>query len=213
MKEADKTEPKSALNIVLLPDKIVHGEAVLCSTRLSRNFETEFTLDSRLFLPHITLYQGYFPDRNIDVLFEELRKFPVWGEDAEIVMKNFQVSHGTFVFWEAVKSPFITGLHEMIVGSANRLREGNIPFNIQEMMGNLPEEEREMVKKTGGILNLDLFNPHITLTRLKSAKDGKNALDYLRGSQPSKFSPQALYVGKLGDHGTVSEIVEEIFYK
>lgn len=213
MKESKETEPMSSLNIVLLPDKIVHGKAVLSSTRLSRNFDTEFALDSRLFRPHITLYQGYFPDRNIKELFESLRKFPAWGEDAKVVMNDFQISHGTFIFWNAVKSPFLKELHEMIVESANLLREGNIAPNTQAMMDSLPENEVEMVKKTGSILNLELFNPHITLTRLKNAADASRAMDYLGASDFAKFKPEAICVGKLGDHGTVSEIVEEILYR
>lgn len=212
MKEKKEEEPKSALNIVLFPDKIVSNKSKLYSARISSKFDAEFILD-RAHLPHITLYQGLYPDRNIADLISALTKLPAWNKDFEIVMDGFSVSHDTFLFWNALRSKKLHDLHESVVNAANGFREGNIAPNTIKMMEGLTVAEQEMVKKTGSILNFEMFNPHITISRLKNASDSQQALEYLGGSEWATFKPESIHIAKLGDHGTVSESIEEIFYR
>lgn len=212
VKERIGEEPKTALNVVLFPDKIASNQAKLYRQRVSNKFETEFVLDST-HIPHITLYQGYYPDRNISNLLTSLTKLPVWDKNFKLKMEGFSVSRNNFLWWNTVKDKPLKDLHEAVMNASNDLREGNISPNVFDMMDGLSAEEKDMVKRTGSVLNLDMFNPHITLTRLKKSDDSADVLNYLGNSDIVTFRPEAIYVTKLGQHGTVSEVVDEIFYR
>lgn len=210
MKERGENEPKTALNIVLLPDRTVFNKALTFSYRVTRRCPSEFVLDSERYKPHITLYQGYYPDRNLAGLYDALKDIGRKNQQFEVQMGDFELSHGTFLFWNCVKTLELKALHESILEKANPLREGNIPPITAQLLPRLPDNEKAMVQATGSILNKELFHPHITITRLKNASESPLALRMLGREEKALFVPDKLAVAHLGPHGTISEIIQEI---
>lgn len=210
MQKGGNDELKTALNIVLLPDKTVFNKALSFSNKITQKLDCEFELNGNQFRPHITLYQGYYPDRNVQALFDALENISKQNQQIEVQMGNFDLSHGTFVFWSCVKTSALQKLHDKIIEKINPLREGNIAPNTLEMLPGLPDNEKAMVKATGSILNKELFYPHITLTRLKNASDGPSALRLIGQEDKVSFVPSMLAVAHLGPQGTISKIVTEI---
>lgn len=206
----EQQEAMTALNVVLLPDRKVFNKALTYSYNITRRFSHEFVLDSEKFRPHITLYQGYYPNRNIEKLISGLEKMENPDEEVNAEMNEFHLSHETFVFWNCIKTPELQNLHERILTIANPFREGNIPPITQELYPSLSDKEKRMVDVTGSILNKELFRPHITLTRLKHIEDGADVLKSIGKGEKMSFLPYSIAVTRLGAHGTISDIVTEI---
>lgn len=209
MLESKEGEPNSALNVVLLPGEEAKNKALTFSYQVTRTNSSAFQLDNYSHLPHISLYQGYYPERNVDELILRLMDIAQDSVNISIEMDGFHLSRGGFVWWNAVNSAELQALHERILEQANPLREGLIAPNIRDMIDNLSDEEKDMVEKTGSVVNRELFSPHITLARLMHVS--QNPLACLRGYDTNvSFSPTNLVVADMGQHGTVSKIVEKI---
>ncbi len=209
MVESKEGEPKRALNIVLLPDDTVRNKALTFSYQLTRTNSSAFQLDNDLHFPHISLYQGYYPERNVDELILRLLDITKEPENISVSMDGFSLSRGGFVWWNCINTPQLQTLHERILGQANPLREGLIAPNVRDMMGSLSDDDKEMVERTGSVVNGELFKPHLTLTRLTRVV--QTPLDCLQGYDTNvAFLPTMLCVADMGQHGTISKIVEEI---
>lgn len=203
-------EAMTGLNIVLLPDRKVFNKALTYSYNITRRFSHEFVLDSERFRPHITLYQGHYPNRNIEKLISSLEEMKNPSKEVVVEMNDFQLSHDTFIFWNSKKTPELQNLHERILTIANPFREDNIPPITKELYPTLSDIEKRMVDTTGSILNKELFHPHITLTRLKHKEDGGDVLKSIGKGEEMSFVPYSIAVAHLGAHGTISDIVNEI---
>lgn len=206
--EPKELEPSTALNVVLLPDEAVSTHAIELSRRTAEIVPVEFTLNTSNFKPHITLYQGYYPDRNLGKLKDELARFSKSQEPVRVSLQGSEVVIGTFIFWSAAKAPEIRGLHEGILEIGNVLRDGQIPPNVQALT-DLSEEDLAMIAQTGGILNRHRHNPHITITRVQNPDDAQHALSIVQSAPPMEFQARSITLAHLGPHGTISEIVEE----
>ncbi len=159
MVEAKEGEPKKALNVVLLPNEVVNNKALTFSYQVTRTNSSAFQLDNDSHLPHISLYQGYYPERNVDELILRLMDIAQDSVNIPIAMNGFRLSRGGFVWWNAVNRTELQALHERVLEQANPLREGLIAPNIRDLMGGLSVEEKEMVEKTGSVINKELFAP------------------------------------------------------
>ncbi len=202
-----------ALNIVILPSVDVKKEAIKQSENLTKKFASEFTLNTKNFRPHITIYQGYFPYKNLDSLKKTLLKFSKESKKFSVFMSDFWISPGRFVWWNAKKSKEIMEFHRQILKLANPLREGLIAPPALEQLEELGEKERRNVLKTGAIYHGELYVPHVTLTRLKNEKDRNGAMKTLGETETIDFQVTKLIVANLGEHGTISNIIEEFEIK
>lgn len=209
MVEAKERDDATTLNVVVLPSEAVSDTARRLSEGLAKQFPTEFTLNSTTFRPHITLYQGYFPNGNIDALTASLQEIAEDCKKFVLGMGEFYVSPGRFVWWNTEKSSYIYGLHETILNAANPLREGLIAPATQQQLEELGERERENVIKTGLIYSGELYVPHVTLTRLTKASDMIPAHQALGEREEGSFTIDKIVLAKMGDHGTISDTLSE----
>ncbi len=202
-------EQATALNIVLLPDEQTSNLTRVLSRQLATRFNTEFRLDEE-HLPHITVYQGYYPDRNLPQLKNGLLAFAAQQRFIEVSMRGFQIWGNTIVFWNCDRTPHLQTLHDGTLVIANPLREGLVPPNAAILTG-LSNEDKDNLAKTGGVLNGPKYHPHVTISKLKDPNHGLNALGVIEGMSPQtmSFTADRLYLSTLSDHGTVSAIIEE----
>ena len=206
-----KTEAKTALNIVFLPDNIIAGKALnICNNLKKQKISLVFQLDTKKYRPHITLFQGYYPNKNIPTLIEKLKSKLALVPRTRIEMDDFWVSPAGFVWWNCKKTQQLQEIHEEILDVALPLQEGNISSNNMAMIDILPERERKMIDTTGSIYNRELFSPHITISRLGDFEKAEKALHYLGQGESGSFTPTVITIAHLGEHGTISNTVERI---
>lgn len=201
-------EDSEALNIVYLPDDSTRRKAIELSERLASRLSIEFTLGKDKH-PHITIYQARFPTKNVEKLKEVIRQIVSKTRLFEIKMAEFLANVGVpgFIWWTAKKSDQLLKVHWKILDSVNPLREGLIP----EGLKNYPakEEDKMEIENYGSLLVGKRHQPHITITRIKNLSDGQKALKILGKEEHSTFTADKIALGYLGDHGTVTGIIEE----
>ena len=57
------------------------------------------------------------------------------------------------------------------------------------------------------------YEPHVTITRLNKEADAEKAIKVLNGSKNILFKPKSLILGYLGEHGTITGIVESFRFR
>jgi 2'-5' RNA ligase len=200
-----KTE---TLNIAILPSEKIIEQAIKMSQKVSDEVGSRFTLKQKTLIPHITVYQAQYPSKNIDRLKNIVEDFALKTELFDIKLNQIAVSHGTFLFWNCEKSPILQDLHEKVVKLANPLREGLVPSQLADRENLSPGDEYD-IKTFGAMLIGPRYKPHITIARLSKDNDVQNAVRVLDGSKEESFKPRALFLGYLGEHGTVVKIIKK----
>lgn len=71
------------------------------------------------------------------------------------------------------------------------------------------KEEAENVKNYGAVVVDKLFQPHVTLAKLKDSDATEAELYEILGKVECKFRVSEIAIGELGDYGTVVRILEK----
>lgn len=198
------------LNIAILPSDNITIEAIEMSKKVANEVGSEFTLDQNRFLPHITVYQAQFSNKNMDKLKKLVQDLSS-RESFEINLDVITISHETFLFWKCERD-ILRELQAKAIEIANPLREGLIPAQLANVTG-LSEGDKYDAKTFGALLVGPRYEPHITITRLKRKEDAEKVIGILGSSKKLSFKPKALILGYLGEHGTVTEIAESFRFK
>lgn len=214
MKEDNMKETEmlsTTLNIAILPSDDIIAEAVEMSRKVAKEIECEFILDQGNFIPHVTVYQAQYPNKNLEILKKLVQDLSM-RESFEININGIAISHETFVFWKCDKIDLLRQLQAKAVEIVNPLREGLVPEQLFKVKG-LTEGDKYDAKTYGALLIGPRYEPHITVTRLKRKEDAEKAIRILGSSSKVSFMPKALILGYLGEHGTVTEIAESFRFK
>lgn len=200
-------EESTALNIIYLPDEATRNKAIELSRKILSDLPVEFILGQGT-IPHITIYQASFPTRNLQRVKEIVKEISSEIEPFQVEMGPFFVNvvRG-FVWWNCIKSDQLVRVHWKTIDSLNPLREGLIPATLKNYPAT--EEEEMELKNYGAFLMGKRYPPHITLTRLKNPEDEKRVFKILGKEERSVFTADKIAIGLMGDHGTVTEIIEE----
>lgn len=201
----------TTLNIAIIPSDEVTARAIDMSKAIASELETEFVLNSNKFIPHITVYQAQYPNKNIDILKKLVQDLSL-QKSFEINLEPIDISYETFIFWRCEKTDVLKELQAKAIEVANPLREGLIPEQIARVTG-LSEGDMYDAKTFGALLIGPRYDPHITITRLQRKEDARRAIRVLGNSQKLSFKPRALILGYLGQHGVVSGVVESFRFK
>lgn len=200
------------LNIAILPSDEITAQAIVMSGKIAKEVGSRFVLNSNSLIPHITVYQAQYPSKNTDKVKDIARNLSLEQELFEIKFEGIIVSHGTFLFWKCERSSILQELQKKAVELANPLRKGLIPDSLADVRG-LSKGDKYDVKHFGALLIGPRYEPHITITRLNREEDAEKAIKVLSGSNNISFKPKGLILGYLGDHGTVTGIVESFSFK
>ncbi|MBI4096237.1 MAG: 2'-5' RNA ligase family protein [Candidatus Levybacteria bacterium] len=202
----------TTLNIAILPSDEVISQAIAMSKKIASEIESRFVLNLNTLIPHITVYQARYPNKNMDKLRSVARSLSLERELFEIKLNAITVSHETFLFWNCRKNLILQNLQRKVVELANPLREGLVPDSLADVCS-LSEGDRYDVKHFGALLIGPRYQPHITITRLSKKEDAEKATKVLSGYKKLSFKPKDLILGYLGEHGTVSGIVENFRFR
>lgn len=191
------------LNIILLPDEQTRNKAIELSRNLSNKVPTYFSLNPQNPLPHMTIYQALFPSKNQEKVKDIIKKITSQYEPLEIAMDQFVANVvNEFVWWNSLKTDSFENIQNEIIRETNPLREGLIAEGLKTYK--VTPEQKDQIEKYGAILT----HPHITITRLKDAKYGQRTLEILGHPQKLQFKAESIALGYLGEHGTVTGIIE-----
>ncbi len=103
-------------------------------------------------------------------------------------------------------------LHEGVVHKLNPLREGILTEECREFLSNniLDAREYKNMLAYGNPLVLDLYRPHITLTKLARSEDEHIAIDYLKNEIGAcSFIAESMVLTKPGPYRTCTGVIRE----
>jgi len=173
---------------------------------MSSSFETYFTLDGKTAYPHITVYQAKFPNNNLGKLTSELKEILNEIGTIDVKMNGFR-NYGEYIFWKCNMSKDLFRLHKTILNRLNPLREGLILDIFKE--GKFNEIESKNIKQYGSMVVDTIYEPHITITRLRNVSDSQKSMNILE-SGDYKFDVTKISLGYFGPHGTITGIMKQI---
>jgi len=170
-------------NIIILLPPPVAKRAIAWSNLISNKYKTDFVLDGKQFHPHVTLYQGEYPDENMPILEEKLAHIVQSAAPFCIRAKAFS-SFEEFLFVEIEKDDELVSFQKTIFIAAMTLGKSLSPV-------------------AGAT-----FLPHVTITRLQQPNRAEEVLSLL-GATDIAFEAHALSLANIGPDGTVNEVYRE----
>ena len=194
------------LNVILLPDKETSLKAIELSNRSNHLGQTRYLLDGKHNHPHVTLYQSAFPTRNFDKINQSLVAVALQTKPIQIELNKFS-SLLEFLFWDAVKSPQLLTLHQVVLQVLNPLRDGLLlPEDEARLeLPSVSEAMKASIRLYGYPVAGDLYPPHITITRFNTITEAQNAVSHLP-PEPIIFTVSTIALANRGQNGTVNEL-------
>ena len=195
------------LNTVFIPPEEVSEKAIELSKVIGNQADTYFILDGINFYPHITIYPPEYPEENISKVLEVVEKTSGSLNSLKFKFKNIDSGQGYLgVAFE--HSEEIQQTHEKIVSALNPLREGRVRDKYVEYYMEFNSGQLQNIEKYGYPGAMDLYNPHLTITRLKDENEAKEILSTIKWDI-LEFMVNKIGVYKMGEHGTCRELVKE----
>ena len=103
-------------------------------------------------------------------------------------------------------------MHMQLLDKLNPLREGLLLSNLTPtgyVTGEkFTKDEAENVRKYGAVVVNKLFKPHISLAKLKKDVE-ESELYRILGNASYEFKISEILIGEMGNHGTVTKILEK----
>lgn len=202
-------EEAVSLNIAILPDEKTSEQAIEWSQSLAEKLPTTYVLNPDSLLPHITVYQAHYPIVNINKLKDVLKKLAEETDRLKIDMGDLKVSHGTFVFWNCIKTKTLYDLQARTIRLADPLRNSLIMPQLKDRTNLSPGDEYD-IKTYGSLLIGERYKPHFTLTRLVNPEDADKVKEIIGEGKRVTFVPSSLVLGHLGADGTITGIIERV---
>jgi len=200
------------LNIALKPPKEIEKKVISLSQEISKMHKAHFVLDGKNFYPHITVYSPEIPSSNIDKILYLAKECSNY---LKINLSFKEVNHTKgFIVVYFKHDLGIMNFHKKILQQFNPFRENHLSIKqkSQEYRSQLTKKQTANLDKYGYVNCMDLYKPHLTITRLY---DEKLAKDIIKGISWNidKFIAEKLGVFKMGDHGTCIELVKKFNLK
>lgn len=205
------------LNIIILPDEQTKKKAQALGRKLDENFKNYYTLKETQFIPHATIYQAQYPLKNVEKVKLEFAKIASEIKPFEVEIGTI-FNHHNFIWWNIRLNDYLNKLHYKILERLNPLRE-DLLLDLLNLDGyktgeKYTEVEAESVRLYGAVVAGKSFRPHISLGRLKLDHElGDESLFGVLGKEVKlTFKISGLFLGKMGDNGTVTEITNKSLF-
>lgn len=193
------------LNVVILPDEKVKEVAIDFSRKVREGHQADFVLDGKTNHPHVTIYPARFPQKNVDAAIAYLKTIASRMAPFEVALGKFY-NHSGFIWWNAELTNEFVHLHRAVLYQLNPLREDLVLKGFQS--GKFGMDETYNIQNYGYSLVGSLFQPHITISRVSDQQDARRVVEEMR-PRVAKFIATKIHLGVQGEHGTLTEILEE----
>lgn len=156
----------------------------------------------------MTIYFLEYPVYNGDKILEKLEGLLKNFSPIKFVADGIKTSHG-YIGMAASYSQELRSLHEAIIRETNPFRENHpreeyVSINSEE----IPQEKKQNIELYGHPDVLDLYRPHITITRLKDEKIAEQIAKDIEWPVDD-FMIDKIGVFKTGENGTCVELIKE----
>ena len=203
-----KPQNSTIINVCVIPS-VEAGNKCVQLSQLLKSDGTMFVLDGKSKFAHMTVFMFRVKDSKIESVIEAVDKIL---ENQKSFLCN-QASPGFFMtkgrYYEVSyqKTPEFVALHENLVKALSpiRINPGN-PFE-EGYFTPYTEEQQKNAKETGYDLALNLFRPHVTLTRYFEGKVPETEPDLPVANL--SFQLGKVCVFKADDNGAVYEKLAE----
>lgn len=201
------------INISISPPAEIAERAIKLCNEVATQSQPLFILDGVNYLPHITVYPIECPRKNISEIIkmtEELAK--ELGKPKLVFTQPGSLRGYMAIYFEL--SPEVKKFQEKIIEKINPLRENHRREKYDEALkqSDLPEDKKENILKYGYPDLLNLYNPHLTITRLGDEDLAKNIAKSFKWDAPS-FVVDKIAVFESGKGGTCSKLIKEFDLK
>lgn len=208
-----------AINVIILPDEETEQKARELGTSLRDKFNSFYTLENKKYIPHATIYQAQYPTKNYGKIKAELEEITEGLSPFSVYISQY-LNHYNYIWWNISPEQKLREVHYKILNFLSPLREGLLYSHIKKDFsgysegGKFTEEESENAKKYGAVIVAKLFQPHITLGKLNldyEVQDEK--IQKILPKSEMTFEVKEICIGKMGNYGTVLEIIERFPFK
>ena len=199
------------LNVCLIPPKNISQHAISLSQQFSKKYETQFTLDNKHYIPHISLYHFPIPKHNLKILTSTLEE--IANSHQSLILETTTLSTRNYLWWNINKTHQLEKLHTDLLKKINPLRENLQRIKIDNSDQGFTNQQKMYIKKYAYPLVESEFVPHITITGFKD-QHTKHTLNII--SRPDKnftFSINKLTLGTIGAFGNLPKIIKEFRLK
>ncbi|HCU70938.1 MAG TPA: hypothetical protein DIC35_04310 [Candidatus Moranbacteria bacterium] len=202
----------SRINIAFkIPIEVAQMMAKL-SLEISQKEETFFVLDSFHYYPHMTIYSQEYPVSSIERVLENMEKLSKNFSPLRFIATEIETICG-YIGMGAKYSPELRSIHETIVKEINSLRKSHLREKyITAIHEQIPEEKMKNIQEYGHPDVLNLYKPHITITRLKDEGKTERIISDIQW-EIEDFTIDTIGIFKTGEHGTCVGLIEEFKLK
>lgn len=196
------------LNIAFKPPKNIIEKAISISREIGENNNTFFILDGIQFYPHITIYAPKYHENNIEKLLNGVKEIVKNSEKIEFQFQKISVSQG-YMGIKFNYSPNIKILHEKIVETLNPFQKEYMKKEYQNGFDyhfNFSSEQEKNIREYGYPDAMNLYSPHLTITRLKNASLTKKISENIKWDI-SLFTINQIAVYEMGEHGVCKKLL------
>ena len=195
------------LNIAFRMPENVAQEAMKLSREIAEKEDAYFVLDGVEYFPHATNYAVEFPEKNLDKVVQAVEELSVQFSPLEIcAIENIADQGWVGVYF--VRSQQFKEIHTTFVEKLSPLRESRVREKFGDIGTFSSNEERENIKNFGHPWVFDLYNPHLTITKLKDEKRAEIIAKEMIWPI-EKFEVDTVGVFVSGKHGTCRKLLRE----
>lgn len=194
------------LNIAFRMPEEVAQEAMKLSREIAEKEDAYFVLDGATYFPHATNYAVEFPEKNLEKIINTVQELVADFAPLEIcATENIAEQGWVGVYFEY--SQQFKEIHTAFVEKLSPLRENRIreKFDIGTFSS---EEEQENIEKYGHPWILNLYNPHLTITKLKDNIIAEKIARELEW-KIEKFQIDSIGIFVSGEHGTCRKLLKK----
>lgn len=193
------------LNVAFRPPKEIRKKVISLGRKISEKYETFFALDDNKFFPHITIYSVDYPMVNYENVLKELEKISL--KSSKIIFKFKEIDHlYGYIGIVSQLTPEIKKIHKNIIKQLNYLREGHI--RDKYLKKTYSAKQKKNIKQYGCPDAINLYNPHITITRLKNSQQTKEVVKNIKWKD-RKFIIDKIAIYLSSGHGTCIKLIKE----
>ncbi len=192
------------ISVVLLPPKHIADQAILISEILQK--KSEFTL-SKILHPHITLYMTDILTKDLSLVLSVFEASACNIDLPALTQETYRQKKSGYVDVLFSNTTTLQNAQRTIAEKINPLRRELVAH--KEILSSLSELQRKNVLDWGYPDMGELFEPHMTFSRLKETARDRDILTDLPSCAFS-FTPTGIALSLVGEHGTCTEILKEI---
>jgi len=195
------------INIAFRAPEDFESKVIKLSQEIGNKNNSYFILDGINYYPHITIYSSIFSESNLSNILEKIEIFVKKLDDVSFKFKGVGVGQG-YIGFNFINSNKIKKIHQGIVELLNPLRKNISEDDLKDYNLVFNKKQKKSISEYGYPDAMNLYVPHMTITRLKDEKTIKNITREIKWNVGS-FKVGRIACCLMGDNGVCKQIIKE----